>query len=144
MKLFHISDVLSVTTGRLLSTRHMEGMYDVLNFLTGDNLFTHQIPRAMRECQPWLEAQFPQLYGAEMQTLLLALDASIQKLWSSEDPGPTCAAWVGSVRETFQLPEILTVYEMGADMHTHIDPVEEARAMVGDDKVLTVGAPEAE
>jgi hypothetical protein len=38
---------------------------------------------------------------------------------------------------------MLPVYEMGADMHTHIDPVEEARAMVGDDRVLVVSPDEA-
>jgi hypothetical protein len=29
-KQFHISDVLSITTGRLVSTRHMTGVYDLL------------------------------------------------------------------------------------------------------------------
>lgn len=61
MKLFHISDVLSVTTGRLVSSRHTEGIYDILNFLTNDKLFTHQLPRAMKECKPWLATLFPAL-----------------------------------------------------------------------------------
>ena len=59
MKLFHISDILSVTTGYLVSNRHMDGVYDILNFLTKDELFTHQLPRASDECQPWLRAMFP-------------------------------------------------------------------------------------
>jgi len=37
---FHISDVLSVTTGHLVSTRHMDGVYDIMNFLFDDNLTT--------------------------------------------------------------------------------------------------------
>ncbi len=36
------------------------------------------------------------------------------------------------------LPEMLPVYEMGADMHTRIDPVEELKAMVGDERVIVV------
>ena len=32
----------------------------------------------------------------------------------------------------------LPVYEMGTDMHTHIDPIEEAEAMVGKDRVIVV------
>ena len=60
-KLFHISDILSITTGRMLSTRHVEGVYDILNFMTGDNLFTHQLPRAANICKPHLLKQFPQL-----------------------------------------------------------------------------------
>src|SRR5688572_11411688 len=60
-KAFHISDVLSAYSGYLVSTRHMTGVYEVLNFLTGDNLFTHQLPRAMDECQPHLLKQHPVL-----------------------------------------------------------------------------------
>jgi hypothetical protein len=62
VKLYHISDVLTVTTGRLVSNRHIDSVYDILNFLTGDELFTHQLPRASRECEPWLKAQYPQLF----------------------------------------------------------------------------------
>lgn len=58
---FHISDILTITTGRLLSTRHMEGVYEILNFMTGDNLFTHQLPRAAESCKPALLAQYPHL-----------------------------------------------------------------------------------
>ena len=61
MRLFDISDVLTITTGRLVSTRHMDGVYDILNFMTGESLYTHQLPRAMRECQPVLLDQFPAL-----------------------------------------------------------------------------------
>jgi len=60
-KQFHISGVLSVTTGHLVSPRHMDGIYDILNFMTGDNLFTHQLPRASDECKPYLLKQHPQL-----------------------------------------------------------------------------------
>lgn len=61
MQLFHISDILSVTTGRLVSYRHIDGVYAILNFMTGDSLFTHQLPRASRECESSLRAQFPNL-----------------------------------------------------------------------------------
>lgn len=47
-KRFHLGDVLSITTGHLLSPRHMEGVYEILNHMTGDQLFTHQLPRASR------------------------------------------------------------------------------------------------
>lgn len=65
-KLFHLGDVLSITDGRLMSPRHMDGIYDILNFMTGDNLFTHQLPRAASECQPFLLRQHPQLAGVEI------------------------------------------------------------------------------
>lgn len=60
-KEFHLGDVLSVTTSRLVSPRHMDGVYAVLNFMTGDNLFTHALPRARDEMAPVIFDQHPQL-----------------------------------------------------------------------------------
>ena len=58
---FHIGDTLSVTTGILLSPRGMSGLYDLLGYMTGDEPFTHQLPRFADECAPALRAQFPDL-----------------------------------------------------------------------------------
>lgn len=58
---FHIGDILSITTGHLVSPRLMGGVYDILNFMQNDNLFTHQLPRASQECKPYLLEQHPQL-----------------------------------------------------------------------------------
>lgn len=157
MKVFHISDVLTITTGRLLSNRHMEGAYDIWNFMTGDSLYTHQLPRAARECEPWLQKQFPQLFPSNplMEGLLSGLDKGLAGIKNNEYPESTphdrfyreadgdrieaCVArWVETVRTTIGLPEHLPVYELGADMHTTIDPIEELEAMVGKDKVIKV------
>lgn len=141
MKNFHISDVLSITTRRLVSSRHMDGVYDILNFLTGDNLYTHQLPRAVRECEPWLRSQFPQLFPdapvlAELNRNLdnvIAAAGGNQKFASRAIEG-----WVATVRERLGLPEMLPVYEMGKEMHTHIDPLEEANAMFGEKRVIGI------
>lgn len=141
MKEFHISDVLSVTTGRLVSSRHMDGIYEILNFLTGDNLFTHQLPRAMRECEPWLKTQFPQLMSDSpaMASSIKGLEGTLAVTPQNKEAiGKACTEWVEDVRQKFKLPEMLPVYEMGAEMHPHIDPVEEAKAMVGDKKVIAL------
>jgi hypothetical protein len=137
LKLFHISDILSVTTGLLVSSRHMEGIYDILNFLTGDNLFTHQLPRAMDECKPWLRTQFPELMSDHpvMIGLLAALRMDMKERGQTTE---VIVAWVNRVREGMGLPEMIPLYEMGADMHTHIDPIEEAEAMFGKDRVIPV------
>ena len=134
MKSFHISDVLSVTTGKLVSSRHMDGIYDILNFLTGDSLYTHQLPRAMRECEPWLRSQFPTIMEDSpiIVKLLPVLDAASAKCDGRRDClGAACEQWVKLVQAETNLPEMLPVYEMGEEMHTHIDPMEEAQAMVG-------------
>jgi hypothetical protein len=145
MKQFHIGDILSVTTGRLVSSRHIDGLYEILNFLTGDELYTHQLPRAMRECEPWLKTQFPYLMAdwPAMQKQLKGLDDLIAL--DGDDKAArerTIRHWVEATRHEVKfpdiVPEMLPVYEMGASMHTHIDPIQEAEAMVGKDKVIPV------
>ena len=68
---FHLGDLLSITTGKLLSPSHMEGIYSILNWMTGDELFTHQLPRAMDECAPYLREQFPSLEGVTADDVTL-------------------------------------------------------------------------
>ena len=58
-KQFHLGDVLSVTSDFLLSPRKIDGVYDILNYMTGDDLYTHQLPRASKECKPWLLRKHP-------------------------------------------------------------------------------------
>lgn len=140
MRPFHISDVLSVTTGRLVSSRHMEGIYGILNFLTGDTLYTHQLPRAMRECEPWLRTQFPDLFP-ENPVTAAAIDG-LEALMGDDDTASQRAAkmatWVDVLRMAHRLPEMLPVYELSEGMHTHIDPIQEAEAMVGEDRVVVI------
>lgn len=56
---FPLGAVLTVTTGRLLC--RIDDLYALLNHMTGDNLYTHQLPRASRTCEGPLIAQHPQL-----------------------------------------------------------------------------------
>lgn len=56
-----LADLLSITTGVLLSHDHMGGVYRTLNFLTGDSLMTHQLPAACDVMRPVLLAQMPWL-----------------------------------------------------------------------------------
>lgn len=52
-----LGELLSVMRGCLLCP--MDRVYEVLSFLTGTELFTHQLPRAGRCASPTLQAQFP-------------------------------------------------------------------------------------
>ena len=60
--LWPIADVLSVEADRLLCG-DMGEMYEFLNWMTGDNLFTHQLVRAMDVCRPYLESKVEWLKG---------------------------------------------------------------------------------
>jgi hypothetical protein len=42
-KTFRLGDVLSFTDGALLSRDHMDGVYRLSNWMTGQDVFTHQI-----------------------------------------------------------------------------------------------------
>lgn len=58
---FHLGDILCVTTGRLVSLDGMDGVYDILNFMTNDSLSTVQLGRAATEATPYLYEQLPWL-----------------------------------------------------------------------------------
>ncbi|MBQ6285417.1 MAG: hypothetical protein IJK67_03820 [Bacilli bacterium] len=58
-KEFSLGALLSVATGRLYCT--MDELYEILNYLTGESLFTHQIPRATTAAKPYVLSLYPQL-----------------------------------------------------------------------------------
>lgn len=131
---FHISDILSITTGRLVSNRHMEGIYAILNHMTGDNLFTHQLPRAARECAPVLLAAYPQLSTDDPITArcLAAMDLGIK----AGDRENAVIGVVEKIRSEHGLSEMLEVPELFHGESSHADPLEELVAMVGKDRII--------
>lgn len=54
---FTLRKILNFADGRMLTS--MEDIYEFANFMTGDDLFTHQLPRAFREIEPVLKKQLP-------------------------------------------------------------------------------------
>lgn len=125
MKKFHLGDVLSITTGFLVSPRLMSGVYDILNYMTGDNLFTHQLSRASRECAPWLFRQHPQLSGVKVP----------EKFNGKEDVERWLAEQVKIYGE--QIP----VKPIPMDDHDRKDPLTEMEEMMGKDRVIVVEVP---
>jgi len=119
---FHLGDILSITTGRLVSPRHIGGVHDILNYMTGDNLFTHQLPRAMRECQGPLLAQHPDLAAVE----------------TPEDFGGKegVDAWLAAQVALFGAARPVAV--LAAEDHTRMDPLTELQAMRPDCPVIVV------
>ena len=63
-KTFTTAQILNVTTGLLITK--MDDIYEILNFLTQDELYTHQIPRALTICTPSLREQLPEFYSTKM------------------------------------------------------------------------------
>ena len=106
---FELGDVLTITTGRLVASRHIEAVYDLLGFMTGDTLWTHQLPRVAEECKPHLVAQHPWLAEVEPP----------DDLGSREK----CDGWVASVAATHGTH--VAVEPLAAEDHTHIGPLDE-------------------
>lgn len=58
-KTFTIGTVLSITHHALLT--EIGNVYEILNFMLDENLYTHSLPRAGKACAPVLLSQHPQL-----------------------------------------------------------------------------------
>lgn len=135
-KQFHLGDVLSIATGRLVSPRHVDGLYDVLGFMTGEELWTHQLPRAGRICETNLKEQFPQFAGSEIESAIADLDNRLEGKTSREDGSRIVAEWLAD--QVQQFGEMFEVKPLPAGVYTAQDPVAEAVEMVGPEKVIAV------
>ncbi|MGW6418832.1 DUF7736 domain-containing protein [Streptomyces sp. NPDC055055] len=116
---FPLADVLSVTTGQLLSRRHMAGLYDLLGFMTGQDVYTHQLGTAADAAAPALKAQHPFLVDLQPP--------------ADSDPADLMAWLVNAEREH---GESLAVTPLTAWKQR--DPIEDACDMVGAEKVFVV------
>ncbi|MGA5372315.1 hypothetical protein ACPCSD_14705 [Streptomyces griseoincarnatus] len=121
---YPLADILTMTTGRLLSPRHMDAVYDLANWMTGDNLMTHQLPRAADACGPALLAQHPQLQGVEPPA-----DIDV----------PDLMAWLANAER--EHGEHLPVAPLAAGQWDRQDPLEELCDMVGPEKVIVAPLP---
>lgn len=120
MKEFHIGDILSVTHNKLLSPRHIEGVYDILGHMTGENLYTHQLPRVAREARPVLLEALPFLAGISVSDI---------------DPHNWEArlADIAAEHGAMHPVPMLTM-----DQHERIDPLSELAEKVHPDKIVVV------
>ena len=126
MKNFHLGDILSITTGTLISPRKMEGVYDILGYMTGESLYTHQLPRVAQEAEPVLLALHPQLADADLS-------------------GITAENWEERLLDLVQkFGEMLPVPTLSENQHERIDPLSELIEKVHPDRIIAVsGKPEA-
>ena len=74
---FHLGDILSITTGRLVSPERIVGVYNILTFMAGCSLSAQGMIRAGDEYAPKLAKQFPQLVTPEMDSAVAELVAEL-------------------------------------------------------------------
>jgi hypothetical protein len=115
---FTLGQVLTITGEKLLC--EVGDVYDILNFMTGDGLYTHQLPRARDECKPWVLRQHPQLEGIDSN----AVTPETYRQWLSEQ-----VELLGNAFELEPIP---------ADDHERRNPIEELVEMVGPERVVVL------
>lgn len=122
---FPLGVVLSVTTGRLLAP--FADLHELLDFMTGDRLMTHQLPRAVEECAPVLLARHPRLAAVSLPA----------EFSGAED----VHRWVAE--QAVRLGQGVTVATLDPDDHTRIDPLTELRLLRPDVEITVIGTPDA-
>lgn len=131
-KAFGIGAILSITGEAMMCD--IGDIYDLLGWMTGESLMTHQLPRASRECEDFLREQFPDLAAIEVPAWSrtqgwdnLTYDGKVSRI----------TAWLGALpgaptREVPRLPD---------GDHTYIDPFSELRMMRPDMPIIAITAP---
>ena len=122
-KKFHLGDILSITRDNLVSPRHIGGVYDILNFMTGDNLHTHQLTRASDECKPYLIEQFPQLTGPDMDLAIAELDNEVMSSREKVHMKKFVADWLA--KQVAKYGEMFDVESIPTKAHEVKDPLME-------------------
>ena len=120
--------MLSITTGTLLCD--IAEVYEILNHVTGDNLFTHVLPRAGKFARPIILAVYP-----ELEAVSNKLDDLQDKIGNATTPESGVKLWLKSLG----LPEEYTL-ECHKDSWLAMNPVAELESKVGKDKVIVTCA----
>jgi len=111
----------------------MGSVYDILNWMTKDSLFTHQLPRAVRECAPWLFRWFPELATVD-EIDLARMDSAIEELGAEKG----VERWLGDVQRLRGLRDCYEVPRIPADDHERKDPYDELVTMRGTDEGIII------
>jgi len=135
---FHISDVLSITDGRLLSVNGMDGLYKILDYMTDEKLFTHQLPRASKVCAPAILQQHPILQSGEMQFALGELTAMLASTLD-DDKERLILGWLSKLtsgKYGIDVPEFLVISPI--TNYERKNPLTELAEMVPEEKIIPV------
>lgn len=118
-QMFDLGTVLSITSGKLLTS--IDNVYKILNFMTGDSLYTHQLPRAGRQCEGPIKALYPKL---------VTLSAKAESEVTTENWKTWLANAVEEHGDEFDIVPLL--------MYTKREPLSELAEMVDPDKIIVV------
>lgn len=140
-KSFHISALITVYSGKTVCTPErgiydypIGGVYDVCNFMSGEDNFTHQLPRVADEVRPYLREQHPWLEQYEkdkMPDFRKGRDKSQQAAINRE-----VDAWIDE--QITKHGEWFDVIPMHPEDHASPDPIQEFHDMAPDAKLIVI------
>ncbi len=121
-KKFHLSAVLTVVTHKYMCSDVNE-LYQILNFMTGDSVYSTQLARVLLECEPEILLQHPQL----------------KEVNGTEITTENCAEWLAD--KISKYGEYLPINTLVINLHEFKNPIEEYEEKYGDKKIITVKLP---
>ena len=127
-KTFPTVDVLTTITGRMLRKGGLDGVCAVLNWMTGESVFTHQLPRISREARALLVANWSEIAEAVRDSE--RIDASNYREYR--------ATWEARLGPTIDVPRFT------AETHEFIDPISEAAEYFPPERMVVVRKGEAQ
>ena len=116
---FDLGTVLSITSERLFTD--MGNIYEILNYLTDDELWTHQLSRAEDSAKPYLLSLFPELKNVGANVIIN----------SKEDVDNFLAEQAKIYGNSFEFEP------MPLGMYNHMSPFEELEIISKKPKSLT-------
>lgn len=122
---FHVGDLLSWTTGALVSPDHMRGVSAVAEFLTDGPVWTHQLPRLFDPVKAEIQRQHPWIASITAPDFGEAADAEQRVREYVADVAARHGEHHELTRSAF----------FGAHRR---DPITEAEEMFGADRVTAV------
>lgn len=131
-KRFHLGDLISITDGHLMGPNLMDGVYAVIDFVTGWEHMTHQL---LADCAPvkaWLLEQYPFLLEVVAPHFDDEADAAHMRA--------VCEPWLAEM--VAKHGEYFVVSAMPEGQIPWREAIEELRQMVGPDKPIIVVAPD--
>lgn len=127
---FKLGQILTITTERLCCD--MDELYEILNHMTGDNLFTHVLPRAGRWAKPLILELYPELEAVNTAEWFQELNDAIV---SAATPMDGVNSWMAKLN----LPPEYSV-PCYSDRWLSLDPIAELEGMVGKERIIAVTA----
>jgi hypothetical protein len=121
------ADAITLITGKLFCS--VDRLYTLYNELTGDNLYTHQLPRAYHACAPSVRKELPDLTAS-----LRATYQADENFSEFSGFSPKWEKVLSNAREVFGNEFEVTPI---ADWE-HIHPLEELTRKVGTDKIIVI------